>query len=202
MGSAEQHLSDFISSRHWEGGEGFSQPPLYLHLMTNSETKENVLVVIMHHALYDGITVSILLDLVQRAYHEESHETPAQFSNMLPHVLKEERHGTSFWLRKLRHLENVKNIPRLDDGPEGISYASSTDVEVDKAAVEAIQRNAGVTVQAIAQVAFAKLLAVLTGSRDVVFGHVVSGRSIPGAEDVLGPMLVRIIISPESYRPD
>lgn len=162
--------------------------------MSDSETEDKVLVVILHHALYDGITIGVLLDLVQRTYHEENHEAPAQFCDMLPHVLKEERHGTQFWLRRLRHLENVKEIPRRNNASEDISYVSSSAVDVDKAAVESIQRNAGVTVQAIAQVAFAKLLAVLTDSRDVVFGHVVSGRSIPGAEDVLGPMLVRHIV--------
>src|SRR5690606_2532594 len=47
-----------------------------------------------------------------------------------------------------------------------------------------------VTVQTVCLLSFAKTLACLTACRDVVFGHVVSGRSLPidDAENTIGPL--------------
>ncbi|CAL1704680.1 unnamed protein product [Somion occarium] len=186
---AEDYLQELIASKHWEGGEGFRELPFYLHLMADSESDHKILILIMHHALYDGISINILLDLVQAAYYGEAGGPSTQFFDVLPQVIREERQGTPFWLRKLRNLDNVKSLPRRHEVAEGLSHVATHAIAVDRNTIENIRRTAAVTIQSITQVAYGKLLAVLTSSRDVIFGHVVSGRSIPGAEDVLGPML-------------
>ena len=63
----------------------------------------------------------------------------------------------------------------------------------------------GVTVQSVALVAFGKTIARLSRRQDIIFGHVVSGRSLPtiiDADDVVGPLFntipVRIGLSKSS----
>ncbi|KAI0082634.1 hypothetical protein K474DRAFT_1654750 [Panus rudis PR-1116 ss-1] len=200
-GSADDYLRALVSSMTWESGEGFSRPPIFLHLINDESHAQRSLLLVMHHALYDGLSVGRLLQLVQEAYHRGSTQPSAQFFDVLPQLLKEERHGTSFWAQKLRDLDRVKRMLRREGVKESASYVAIRPISISKATIESARSLASVTVQAIAQTAYAKLLAVLTESTDVVFGHVVAGRNVAGAEDILGPLL-NTIPSRVQLKPD
>ncbi|RPD66154.1 peptide synthetase [Lentinus tigrinus ALCF2SS1-7] len=166
----------------------FRCPPIFLHLLKSAVPGDgHRLVLVLHHALYDGLAIAKLFDAVQQLYHAIDLQTTNQYHQLLPRLLWQERNGTSFWVRTLRDLRSAP-VPRTaSENP--VVHQVSLPVHLTEEEIRQVCRGAEVTPQCIGQTAFAKLLAVLTQRRDVVFGRVVSGRDVPGAEEVIGPML-------------
>ena len=170
-------------------GQMFARPPIYLNLLRAASSKEPAqLVVVLHHALYDGLAIAELFDAVQRLYCGDELPTTAHFHQLLPRILWQERNGTSFWVDRLCDLRNAPLLRKAVDSP--VVHHVSLPVPLAETEIRGACSNAQVTPQCIGQVAFAKLLAISTQRRDVVFGRVVSGRDMLGAEGVVGPMLV------------
>lgn len=69
-------------------------------------------------------------------------------------------------------------------------FYSDTDIELGMMDISEACKEMEVTVQSVAILAYAKVLAKLTGRRDVAFGQVLAGRSSLGseAESVVGPL--------------
>jgi hypothetical protein len=143
----------------------------------------------MHHALYDGLSVPKLFSNLDLLYRGEPLHPPVQFSTVLAQILYQEKEGTTFWTKLLRGFRPIPLAARSSTS-ESTVHKSVMTLSLDYGKVSAALGSAGVTLQCLFQAALAKLLSSLTHSDDVVFGHVVSGRGIPGSEHVIGPMLV------------
>lgn len=148
------------------------------------------MVIVMHHALYDGLSIGKLLSVVEALYKGRDLGPTTQFKDILDDIIYQGQAGTSFWVNQLRDFR-ANSLPALVDSPAvPMTHTMSRVVGVDAAYVERTVREACVTLQCLGQAVLAKLLGALTKSSDIIFGHVVSGRSIPGADDVIGPVLV------------
>lgn len=169
----------------------FRRPPIFLHLLkATSAFDADRLVLVLHHALYDGLAIASLFHAVEQLYHGFDLSVETQYHQLLPSLLWQEENGTPFWTSNLRDLCHA-SLPRRATSPtETPVQQVSLPVSVTHDEMKDACRYAEVTLQCIGQAAFAKLLAVITRRRDVVFGRVVSGRDVPGSEEVLGPMLV------------
>ncbi|KAI0362122.1 hypothetical protein OH77DRAFT_1416339 [Trametes cingulata] len=170
--------------------EYFKEPPVFLNLMKAATADATAqLVLVLHHALYDGLSVAKLLHTVQEIYDGVEIPRPTPYHALLPHVLWQEKNGTEFWVERLRGIRRTP-IPRVSSAnSSGAAHHTSLQIKLTEEEIRHACRSAEVTPQCLGQTAFAKLLASLTRSPDVVFGRVVSGRDVPGAEDVIGPML-------------
>ncbi|KAI0670364.1 hypothetical protein C8Q78DRAFT_1079337 [Trametes maxima] len=171
-------------------GEYFREPPVFLnHLKASKPDDPDYLVLVLHHALYDGLSIAKLLSAVEELYHGVDIPTSARYHELLPQLVWQERNGTDFWVRRLQGLHHspIPKIPSATD--PAVVHQISLPVKLDEEEVHQACRSAEVTPQCLGQAAFAKLLATITRSPDVVFGRVVSGRDVPGAEEVVGPML-------------
>ncbi|OJT03537.1 Nonribosomal peptide synthetase 2 [Trametes pubescens] len=171
-------------------GEFFREPPVYFNLMkSTTPDAPDHLVLVLHHALYDGLSIANLLHWVEQLYLGIEIPSPARYHELLPALLWQEKNGTDFWVSRLRGL-NAAPIQRELSGAESYTvHQLSLPVNIANDEVSQVCRSTEVTAQCLGQAAFAKLLAVMTRSPDVVFGRVISGRDVPGAEDVIGPML-------------
>ncbi len=176
-------------------GEYFREPPVYFNLLkSTTPDAPDHLVLVLHHALYDGLSIANLLHWVEQLYLGIEIPSPARYHELLPALLWQEKNGTDFWVSRLRGL-NAAPIQRELSGAESYTvHQLSLPVNIANDEVSQVCRSTEVTAQCLGQAAFAKLLAVMTRSPDVVFGRVISGRDVPGAEDVIGPMLVRQIL--------
>lgn len=112
----------------------------------------------------------------------------------MPHVFYSSQDRAGFWIK---HLDGFlpAPLPRVSSS-SAIPHRARQSLALPDGALQTI-KNIGVTVQAVALLAWGKVLATLTESPDVVFGHVVSGRAIE-LEDALhasGPLFkwVRVI---------
>lgn len=151
----------------------------------------------MHHALYDGASIGLLVNAVEEFYQSRSCHYDKQFHEVLPDILLQQRDGVDFWVQKLARF-TPNRLQRLRSSQNSTSVTLERNIPFNASRVKAALSEASVTMQCVSQAAWAKVIGKYTGVPDVVFGHTVSGRSIPGAEDVIGPVLV----SPPENRRD
>ncbi|KAL4891562.1 hypothetical protein BDV59DRAFT_65864 [Aspergillus ambiguus] len=166
----------------------FEVPPIRSVLVHQPEGK--VLVILMHHALYDGASLPFFFEDLTTIYNGNSVPDRPQFSRTVELVLGGQEESCNFWTSKLTNYEVVE-IPRLP-APESSNGMLLRKCRLDIDLPAAIQscKEMEVTVQNISLLAYAKVLARLVGKRDVVFGQVLAGRSLstPEAERTIGPL--------------
>ncbi|EGN93241.1 hypothetical protein SERLA73DRAFT_172154 [Serpula lacrymans var. lacrymans S7.3] len=189
--SIDSLLTEAISSVDLSDESAFCRPPLRLRLLVPEGASGQAtpyLIVIMHHALYDGLSLAKLFQEVEDLYYHRTLAVSPQFNEVLPQILHQEQLGTTFWIERLRGYHQV-TLPRTQTSETVKTHTASCDVSFDPVQLKKFYNHVAVTPQCLGQAAWAKLLAVLLSSADVVFGHVISGRTVEGSEDVIGPML-------------
>ncbi|KAF9464762.1 peptide synthetase [Collybia nuda] len=185
----------YLTDSQLKDEESLRRPPIYIRTFEPTSENSNQgtrFVLIMHHALYDGISLRKLFDSVKAMYTGSYTAVHVQFTDLLSHFIHQENTGAMFFDRVLQGYHPI-HLPRRrlirDTSNEPSSHIVSRNLVLDPICLEDLLRRTAVTLQCLGQAAWATLLGSLFETRDVVFGHVVSGRSIPGAEDVIGPVL-------------
>ncbi|KAL5529265.1 hypothetical protein ACEPAG_5250 [Sanghuangporus baumii] len=182
---------EFIRELDLSSERKLAEPPVFTRMLRpkTGASSTCTLLLVLHHALYDGISVSRLSEVVRAFYRDERPAPPLQFVDLLGYFEYQELHGTDFWVRQLRGYKRPALRRKSGDGSLTVSVSSSADVTLSAIRMRKACQHFEVTVQCFGQAAFATALAKIYNRRDLVYGHVVSGRSVPHAEDVLGPMI-------------
>ena len=151
---------------------------------------ETVLVISMHHSLYDGESIHFLFKDLASLYEGIDLQPRVSFSDVAGALSKIDEDAQQFWSRKLEGFESndIFDSQRATE-TDMIALEITLDMTVQRT-LRGCQ-NLGVTIQTVALLAYGKSLACILGRRDVVFGHVVGGRSLPmpGADEIIGPLL-------------
>ena len=165
----------------------YERPPWKTTVLKNAT--ENVLVISMHHSLYDGESINLLFQDLARLYEGMDLPPSAPFSDAARAIVKSKMHAEKFWLQNLDGFESSE-VPPSQKADETEMIETETTVEMDNETILRRCKNLGVTIQTVALLAYGKSLACISGRRDIVFGHVVGGRSLtmPGADEVIGPL--------------
>ncbi|PPR03610.1 hypothetical protein CVT24_007726 [Panaeolus cyanescens] len=181
-----RQTQELLNSIQVDDERAFHTPPLWLRLFSVASEQQQYLVIIMHHALYDGISIGKLLHTVESFYREHSPAVQKQFYELLPEFIRQENEGSQIWIDRLQRYH-----PCRMSSPHPLQGAAVEELSftVDLAQFTGLLRRAGVTPQCIAQAAWVKVIAKYTQCQDVIFGHTVSGRNAPASEDVIGPVL-------------
>ena len=215
--SLTENAERYIAQLDYSSEMKFLEPPVFLRLYRRRPTSDVLgqdkpssftLVLVLHHALYDGISISRLQEIVEMFYKGEIPEPEPQFTDLLGYFDHQERYGTEFWSRHLKGLERSV-LPQLiregsstsgsTVGGDGESLAAAVPpasisatcaIALDSRRMGEASRLFDVTIQCFGQAVLSKVLARLYNRRDIVFGHVVSGRNVKDAENVLGPVIV------------
>ncbi|KAF9483747.1 peptide synthetase [Pholiota conissans] len=182
----DKSQQEFIQSIKLVDETSFKQPPLWIRLF-HLGTNDSTLVFVTHHALYDGNSIGLLIRAVEAFYEGLPFTCRTQFHELLPNILAQQLEGTSFWENKLRSMTPVRFY--RDPSSASFSVTIERHIPLDNDRVKETLSQACVTMQCVGQAVWAMALSKHTGSADIVFGHTVSGRSLPRAEDVIGPVL-------------
>ncbi|MFJ8534714.1 amino acid adenylation domain-containing protein [Streptomyces sp. NPDC093591] len=150
------------------------------------------LLLTIHHILLDGWSLPLLARDLQALTTGTAALPPAvPFKQYLVWLNGQDRaRAQAAWRDALDGLSRPALLPSaVPDGPGGAE--DTIDMELTPELTAAITRratDAGVTVNTVAQTAWALVLARLTGADDLVFGAVVSGRphDLPGVERMVG----------------
>ncbi|KAG2420426.1 hypothetical protein HFD88_000038 [Aspergillus terreus] len=147
------------------------------------------LLLTIHHALYDGMSMRSLLKQVKDAYHGQQLVTRpfAPFVQYLKSISAEETR--QFWISEFSGLD-AAIYPALQAGILTPSPASQVKYEI----TVNLQTGAGATLSNLIRLAWAIIMAQYTDNRDVVYGVTVSGRNaaVPEIEHHTGPTIATV----------
>ncbi|EUC66117.1 condensation domain protein, partial [Rhizoctonia solani AG-3 Rhs1AP] len=191
-------LSEFISDLPLTDVRDFKQPPL--HLCHFNIDGYDYLLVVLHHALYDGLSLPLLFHRVRSIYHGITPPSLVSFHDLVPHMLLQEHFGTSYWVNKLTGA-SVSTFPRTSIQSSVGAWRSSAECQVERAEIQRTCKRYQVNMQCLGQAAMAKVLSQLLQQDDVIFGQVISGRTLPGAEEVIGPVFPDVSIQSTGLHP-
>ncbi|KAI3613362.1 hypothetical protein CBS9595_004195 [Malassezia furfur] len=166
-----------------------AQPLHRLHLGASDASGTDATLV-LHHALYDAHALDELLDDLD-ALLGAAPEAPADvrrppYAALVPYLLSGDAH-VAHWADTLRGY-----VPRplLAAHTDAAGCTAERPLALSPAEARTACRHAGVSMHALATLAFAQLVAHCTGTPDVCIGQVVSLRAdVPDAERVVGPAL-------------
>ncbi|EXL68095.1 hypothetical protein FOPG_15830 [Fusarium oxysporum f. sp. conglutinans race 2 54008] len=166
----------------------FSTPPIQPVIV--SEGEESLLVIIMHHALYDGASLPFIFNDLASAYQVISLPMRPPFATAVRSLSQDQTEACQFWTSTFEGYE-AKPLPSSSHQQLcSEMFYSEAKVELDMTEILERCKEMEVTVQSVTILAYAKVLATLTEKRDVAFGQALAGRSSLGleAEHVVGPL--------------
>ncbi|MDQ2771560.1 MAG: amino acid adenylation domain-containing protein, partial [Bacteroidota bacterium] len=153
-----------------------------------------------HHMLMDGWCLATLLSELKDIYQALHAGRPVQLAPAVPfgHYIKwlgrqDQAGASAYWRRYLHGYETLAAIPPDNEPVPGVPFtepatATLTLGPAQVQQLEAWARQRQTTLNTVFQAVWGVLLARYTGSQDVVFGGVVSGRptDLPGSEQMIG----------------
>ncbi len=190
-----------------------ADPPLIRFALVRLAPDRHAFVLTYHHILLDGWSVPLVLeDLFTRYHHHAAGDgtvtgapvTP--LTDYLRWLARQDRAAAErAWGEALAGLARPTLVaPGAAEAGEGAlpGLVRVTLPEDTSRALERAARRHGLTLNSVVQGTWALLLALLTGSDDVVFGQTVHGRpaDLPGADRIVGLLMntvpVRVRIDP------
>ncbi|KAI0016831.1 acetyl-CoA synthetase-like protein [Xylariomycetidae sp. FL0641] len=156
-------------------------------------------VLTMHHALYDGWSMPLVVERVnavlaagqqQQQQQPVPPPRPAEFKHFIAYLAQlDRRAGEDYWRETLRGAADVPQFPALPH--EG--YQTRADALLEHYAATG-RPAGGVTMATVVRSAWALLVATYTAAGDVVFGETLTGRNaaVAGVEAIEGPMITTV----------
>ncbi|KAH9884368.1 amino acid adenylation domain-containing protein [Xylariomycetidae sp. FL2044] len=184
--SLQRHLSDHMSTL--PGAVDSGAPPISLALIRADE--EEYISFVCHHALYDGISMGILLSEIEDSIHDRPLSSPPAFEAFLREALSSPPGVDEFWREHLRGFapRELRETAAADDrDPVTVSTRA---LDEPLSVIESRLRDFGISLLSFCQTAWSVTLSLLQGGGgDVCFGNVVSGRSVAvdGIDTLVAP---------------
>ncbi|ORX93211.1 amino acid adenylation [Basidiobolus meristosporus CBS 931.73] len=134
----------------------------------------------VHHSILDGWSIPLVLRDVVRAYLGHSLNAAPRFRSYIEYLLQNPNESAAvFWKEKLNGVVpcNLQGFPEPNASKQGLrKYDFQCPIQFSD--LVAFGRANGLTISTILKAAWAIVLAYYTNELDVVFGVVMSGRSI------------------------
>lgn len=170
-----------------------------LALVQDSKNRRTLCILEQHHAVYDAVSIAILLREVNKVYNgDTSRRQAAPFQSFISHVLSvNKQRAKDFWRQQFSNC-NATPYPPL---PSEQYQPQATDT-VSCEILDIPWPKQDVTPAIVVRAAWAILSARYTDSEDTVFGVLSTGRQAPvdGVEGMIAPLIaavpVRVQMSP------
>lgn len=167
--------------------DDFKAPVLLGELMTRfvliqNGDEQSVLFMRLSHAQYDGISLERMKANLENEYNGLRLLSGPKFVDYFHYANTSA--AETFWTKYLKGSKMTQLVNH-----QGPAYRNIFDYLLERRIPARSLRYRGITDASLAKAAWAHTLALLTGSPDVVFGVLTSGRNaaIPGIEDIDGP---------------
>lgn len=176
-------------------GESFTQ----FTVVRKLGTRRHRIILRLSHAQYDGICFPTILNSFRAAYEGKDLLRAPRFVNYIKEACgTSNRSNHDYWKGLLEDSSMTEVVPR--QAPKYDSPNLNTTILKQTIRLPTLtSRN--ITEATILKAAWALTLAQLSGSSDIVFGNLISGRNVPidGVESIVGPCVnivpVRIALS-------
>jgi amino acid adenylation domain-containing protein len=200
-GAAANRMADFLKTDRRRGVD-FNQPPLMRFALFRTGADSHRLVWSFHHLLMEGWSASMLLGQALAEYRNLVDGAPAAVESARPYCdyirwlqQQDPREAETYWRGELQDFSKPVHLG-IDRAPQGIVHepvmshsgqllALGADTTQ---ALTSLARRHQLTMNTMVQGIWALLLGRYGGTDDVVFGAMVSGRSValPGIESIAG----------------
>ncbi|KAI9709501.1 MAG: NRPS [Bogoriella megaspora] len=168
--------------------------PLARYTIVQSKgSTERIFFLAIHHALYDGWSMPMILERVRSNYGQGITSGPkVPYARFIKYLLENQpKSSDAFWKSRLEGCSPVHfPQPRLRDAES----TQKTQMLVHTVTLSRDTMGTEITISTVIRAAWAMLLRAYTGSEDVIFGQTLAGRdiSVPGITDVIGPTLTTV----------
>ncbi|BCS00623.1 non-ribosomal peptide synthetase [Aspergillus luchuensis] len=170
---------------------GFGKPLVRCATVTDEEANRRWFVLTLHHALYDGWSMPLLLQRVRDVYHGmPKGPTQPAFKAFIKYIQgQSHERAVGYWRDNLAECD-CEPFPSFPSSVQRVK----TDREITHKLSSLNLHTLGFTPALPVRSACALLLSHRTNSDKVVFGVTTSGRSAPitGIEEIVGPTIATI----------
>ncbi|QYT00338.1 hypothetical protein H0G86_007424 [Trichoderma simmonsii] len=168
---------------------GIGQPLSAFAVVSDTTGTPKWLVCTMHHALYDGWSLSLIMGAVGKAYRDKQIELGSQFQAFIKFIKEQDETQTiNYWETSLEGYDALP-FPAL---PSSVTEAR-TDTFVEHS-IPLPQTRSDITTSSLIRAAWALVISQMTNTKDVVFGAIVSGRNAPvsGIDKLAAPTFAAV----------
>lgn len=130
---------------------------------------------ISHHAMYDGVAMSRLLEEIEQIASGLELPQPPSYQPFLQEVLALPVSTDTFWKTHLKGLD-LKSLPQPSENDNGRGIMTKV-LDLPLHTIEHRLRMLNVSLLSLLQATWSSLLGAIQGSDDVCFGNVVNGRA-------------------------
>ncbi|KAI0839487.1 nonribosomal peptide synthase [Hypoxylon sp. FL0890] len=167
--------------------------------LVDEQSGKRFFVYAIHHALCDGWSIPLLLEMAEKIYQNEVIEIAPPFQLFIKHIRNVDKDlAASAWREQLEEI-GAQPFPQLPSA----AYQPKADTEIAHSIMGLCWPRADATPSTLIRAAWSIITAQYTGSNDVIFGATVSGRqaAVPRVEQMTGPTIaslpVRVVLDPE-----
>lgn len=147
-------------------------------------------IITMHHAVYDGWSMPLVFDRVNRAFAGLETNRPASFKHFIKHLTSlDPAAPKDYWKERLSGASPHQFPPLPQKG-----YVTQADSLLEHYVTVPTSAHSKLTLATIIRGAWALVSALYMGHTDIIFGETLTGRSAPvhGIEQIEGPMITTI----------
>lgn len=166
------------------------KPLVRYALIEDSATGKVSFVISMHHALYDGWSMPLVVDRVNKAFQGQTLSRPAEFKHFIRYLMgRDQTESETYWREKLQGA----NGPQFPSLPWA-GYQTQADSLLELYVPLEQQPASNTTVATIIRAAWALVASRYINTSDIIFGETLTGRNAPiiGAEEIEGPMITTV----------
>ncbi|KAG5953511.1 putative NRPS-like protein biosynthetic cluster [Claviceps cyperi] len=166
--------------------------PLMRCAITRGSDKQYSFIWTVHHALYDGWSMPLILQRLERAYDGEVLPMPPPFQDFVNFIGDiDASHAEKFWASQFDQMQ-AQPFPSL---PSPV-YQPRSDNEISLHVENLAWPTTDTTPSTALRAALSILLAVYSDSSEALFGATVNGRHIPvpGVDGMTGPTIATVPI--------
>ncbi|CZS96958.1 uncharacterized protein RAG0_06072 [Rhynchosporium agropyri] len=161
--------------------------PIVRFLWINQGQKENRLMIRISHSLYDGISLPIIVRDLKAAYAGENFTSSSPYHQFISGLhTTHNSTSESFW----RVLLHGSAMTQVVDHKQP-SYKNAVNKSLKRTVAAPDMKSTGITFASIVKAAWSMVLAKFSGTSDVSFGQITTGRSaaICGIDEIVGPCM-------------
>ncbi|KAI0505733.1 putative non-ribosomal peptide synthetase [Xylaria bambusicola] len=173
--SLQEHASQHVTSSSITADT--NAPPMALAIIRTDDTGD-YLSFVCHHAMYDGISMRLILSEIETLYYGKHLPDPPSIEPFLRQIISSRPSQDTFWRQLFLDFQPISlTCPRLtkDTMPRTLSATAS---QTSLQSIESQLQSDGVSMLAFVHTIWAITLSILSQKKDISFGSVTAGRSI------------------------
>ncbi|KAL7787093.1 hypothetical protein V8C37DRAFT_390989 [Trichoderma ceciliae] len=186
---SEKNLGEYLVNDRNDAME-LGKPLVRYAVIDDGTTGKVSFVLTIHHALYDGWSMPLVVDRVNKAYSDQTLSRPAEFKHFIKYLSGMEMDKSANYWRQQLYGANASQFPPLPS--QGYQPRSDSLLEQYVPLQDGKVSNA--TTATVIRAAWALVASQYINSTDVIFGETLTGRNAPviGSEEIEGPMITTV----------